>query len=54
MKHYLVEWSMDILADSPEEAAEKALKIHRDPTSIATIFKITPVSQIRIIDTAED
>ncbi len=37
---YLVEWSIDIWAASPLEAAREALKIQRDPDSIATVFNI--------------
>lgn len=37
---YRVEWSMEIDADSPEEAARKALAIHRDPESVATVFDV--------------
>lgn len=40
MAEYLVTWSIDIDADSPEDAAAQALEIHRDPDSIATIFKV--------------
>lgn len=36
MKEYIVKWSMPTDADSPEEA----LKIHRDPGNIATVFEI--------------
>lgn len=38
---YLVTWEMTIEADTPEEAARKALEIHRDPESIATVFTVT-------------
>ncbi len=37
---YFVTWTMDIDADTPEEAARKAFKIHRDPESIATVFTV--------------
>lgn len=40
MTQYLVKWEIDIEADSPMEAAEKALEIQRDPDSIATCFKV--------------
>lgn len=40
MPEYQVEWIMDIEADSPGEAARKALRIQRDPTSIATVFEV--------------
>ena len=40
MKTYLVTWEIEIDADSPEAAAQKALRIQRDETSIATVFKV--------------
>jgi len=40
---YLVTWDIEINADSPEEAARKALEIHRDPSSLATVFMIGDV-----------
>lgn len=40
MPEYLVRWEMDIVADSPQEAAQKALEIHRDEDSIATHFLV--------------
>jgi hypothetical protein len=40
MTDYYVEWSIDLEASSPREAAEMALAIMRDPTSIATVFRI--------------
>jgi len=40
MTQYKVTWEIDIEATSPLEAARKALRIHRDPTSIATVFVI--------------
>jgi hypothetical protein len=40
MTSYFVEWSIDIDADSPREAAEKALEIQRDPSSSATVFSV--------------
>ena len=40
MKSYLVTWKIDIDADSPEEAAIKALQIQRDQESEADHFEI--------------
>ena len=40
MPEYTVVWRMPIEANSPEEAAAKALQIHRDPDSIATVFEV--------------
>lgn len=37
---YRVTWKIDIDADSPEEAAQKALEIQRDPNSIATVMQV--------------
>jgi hypothetical protein len=34
-------WIIDIEADTPQEAASKALTIQRDPESIATCFTVT-------------
>ena len=41
MPEYRVHWEIDLDADSPREAAEKALTIHRNPESIATVFDVT-------------
>jgi hypothetical protein len=40
MTRYRVQWDIDIDADSPKQAAEEALKIHRDHNSIATVFNV--------------
>lgn len=40
MTHYNVSWEMNIEADNPEAAAREALRIHRDPESIATVFEV--------------
>lgn len=40
--NFLVTWSIDIGASSYLEAAQLALKIQRDPESIATVFSVTP------------
>lgn len=37
---YRALWEIDIEANNPREAAELALAIHRDPTSIATFFSV--------------
>lgn len=37
---YYLEWRIDVVADSPEEAAWKALQIQRDPESTATFFHV--------------
>jgi len=41
MTTYRVVWEIDVFADSPKDAAQKALQIQRDPESIATCFKVS-------------
>jgi len=41
MAHYHVEWSMDLNADSPEDAARQAFSIMQDPETNATVFDVT-------------
>lgn len=40
MKPYLVKWEIDIDADSPREAAEKAFEIQQRPGSTANAFVV--------------
>jgi len=40
MTEYLVQWTIEILADSPEDAARQALAIQRDPFSSSTVFQV--------------
>jgi hypothetical protein len=40
MPTYSIRWIIDIDADTSEIAAQKALRIHRDPDSIATMFEV--------------
>lgn len=40
MRQYRVIWEIDIDADSPREAAEKAREIQRDAGSVATVFTV--------------
>lgn len=40
MTTFYVRWEIDIDANTPREAAEKALDIHRDTNSIATAFRV--------------
>lgn len=40
MREYMVHWSIELTADSPEEAARQALEIQRDPDSLATVFHV--------------
>ncbi len=44
MNEFRVRWEIDVEADSPEEAALEALRIHRDPRSQATEFQVTDQS----------
>jgi hypothetical protein len=41
---YLVTWQIEIDADSPQIAAQKALEIQRDSSSIATVFDVCNTS----------
>ena len=38
---YHVKWEIDLDADSAEEAAQEALRVHRDLGSIASVFTVT-------------
>lgn len=40
MPEYLIEWTIELDAESPEDAARAALAIQRDPDSLATMFKV--------------
>jgi len=41
-KEWRVHWEIDVYADSPENAARRALAIQRDPASTATVFAVQP------------
>jgi len=41
MKAFRVDWDIELEAETAMEAAKEALKIHRDPDSIATVFIVT-------------
>lgn len=43
-KDYLVEWRLDVCATSPRAAAQWALEVQRDPSSLATVFHVTEVA----------
>jgi len=59
MATYFVEWNIELDAESHLEAAKEALRIQRDPDSIATIFTVTKPRTgnneriIRVIDVLE-
>jgi len=40
MPNYLVTWDINVEADTPLEAAQEALRIQRDPNSIATVMVV--------------
>jgi len=54
MNSYIVTWTINIEADTPKEAAEKALTIQRDPSSIATCFDVELESELFFIDLEQD
>lgn len=39
-QRYHVTWSIHLWARTPQEAAQRALEIQRDPASFATIFDV--------------
>lgn len=54
MTQYLVTWEIELDADSPEEAAEVAREIHRDPDSLATHFEVidSVTGRVVVVDVA--
>lgn len=45
MKHYLITWQFDVEGDfTPEEAAAEALRVQRNPLSVATVFNVKDVA----------
>lgn len=40
MQEYLVTWTIEVTAESPEAAAKQALEIQRDPESLAVVFNV--------------
>ncbi len=40
-REYVVSWKIDILATSPEVAADLAREIQLDPDNIADLFEVT-------------
>ena len=45
MTWYLVRWEIDLLADSPEEAARQAREVQLDTGSTATCFDIVDTGE---------
>lgn len=41
MKEYTVTWEIQLHATSPKAAAYEALRIQRDPNSLATFFEVS-------------
>jgi len=51
MAMYKVRWEIDVDARSHREAAREALKIQRDPGSIATVFEVRSFKATRATST---
>lgn len=54
MKEYLVIWKIEIDAESPEDAAKKALAIQQNPENTATVFHVELSDDETIIIDAAD
>lgn len=54
MKTYLVQWEIEIDAESEREAAEKAREIQLDPNSSAVVFTVSDGRSLVTIDLLED
>ena len=50
MKQMRVRWEIDVDARTPKEAAQRALRIQRDPGSIATVYEVYNKGSKRIVD----
>jgi hypothetical protein len=53
MPNFVVTWTIDIEADTPEGAARKALAVQRDQNSIATVFEVHDGEQSKTVDLEE-
>src|SRR5690242_12484565 len=51
---YQVTWEIELDAESPLDAAEKALKIMQDTASLAVCFSVTRGGQRHIVDLKAD
>jgi len=50
-QQYHVTWEIDLDAETPEEAAREALDIHRDLSSIASVFTVTDYAgNVTVVD----
>ena len=47
---FKVTWTIEIDAENPQQAAEKALALHRDPNSIATVFEVSDGKDTYTVD----
>jgi hypothetical protein len=47
-------WKIDIDAETPREAAERAHKIMLNPESTATVFEVEEEQDIHIIDVLDE
>ena len=54
MTNYLVAWEIDIEAETPREAAERALAIMQDPESIGTVFKVADAKEVHVVDLLDE
>ena len=52
MRSMRVHWEIDVDARTPREAARMALRIQRDPESIATVFDVTSKKKTVRVDLA--
>ncbi len=53
MTLHRITWTIDLDAATPQEAAEKALTIQRNPESIATVFRVSADGQAHDVDLTE-
>jgi hypothetical protein len=52
--NYLVIWEVEMEADTPRQAAQKALEVMRDPESIGTVFKVIAADGEHVVDLLEE
>ncbi|MBA7484352.1 hypothetical protein ES707_19877 [subsurface metagenome] len=51
LQEYHLKWEMDLVAESPEEAAKEGLATQRDLSSIASVFEVTDgAGNVTIVD----
>ena len=55
MPEYRVMWEIDVEAESPRQAAEKALEIQREADYEAVVvFSVTQIIRTHLVDLLED